>query len=229
MLGALGAFMAVTPGHAQTISTCGSLQNPYGPYDYRGDKKYWGTVDIHHFTPKVESLLAGMTGSVGQDLDYTLKVAPNHHRALVAVMGWGEKNKSAHPSDLTYPVECYFERAMRLAPDDGIVRVLYAVFLTRNNRAQEASPQLEYAATLAGDNALSHINIGLAYVDMKDYDNALKQAHAAMSLGAKPGPLQDRLEKVGRWRAPVPLPDQSASASSSNVRNATPTPPGLQP
>ena len=40
-------------------SVCGPLTNAYGPFDYRTQRDKLQVVEEHHFTPKVESLLAG--------------------------------------------------------------------------------------------------------------------------------------------------------------------------
>src|SRR4051812_47506028 len=61
---------------------CGSLANPYGPFDYRTSKDKLDIVEGAHFTPDVETLRSGSTGSLGADIDYTLRTSPNHHRAL---------------------------------------------------------------------------------------------------------------------------------------------------
>ena len=77
---------------------CGSLQNGYGPYDYRSDKDKLRIVEQYHLTPEVVNLVAGSTGEIGDDLDYTLRAFPNHHVALMAMVKLGEKQKTAKPS-----------------------------------------------------------------------------------------------------------------------------------
>lgn len=73
---------------AQQVPGCGSLQNAFGPFDYR-DPEARGEplrlVESAHFTPSVESLVKGNSGTVAGDLDYTLRAFPNHHRALYSV------------------------------------------------------------------------------------------------------------------------------------------------
>ena len=53
---------------------CGSLDNGYGPFDYRStDRAKIEVVEKFHFTPKVETLKGGSTASTpGGDLAYTL-------------------------------------------------------------------------------------------------------------------------------------------------------------
>lgn len=214
------AMLGHAPASAQApaASTCGpvALAGGYGPYDYRTDRDKLGIVERPHFPPAVEALIGTKRAPVGADIDYTLKAFPNHHRALIAAMRYGEKSKSPHPQFMSYPVECYFDRALRFRPDDTIVRMIYAQFLARNNRAPEALGQLGMAQAKAGDNAFTHYNLGMLYVDLKDYDKGLQQAHEALRLGFPRPELRERLAAVGKWReADAPKPPAAASAGAA--------------
>ena len=199
---------------------CGPLAGGhFGPYDYRSDyyvgepgdqeshQSKRGLVDGAHFTRRVELLLGaqsgGQIGLPGADLNYTLKAFPNHHRALMSVMRYGEKQKSNKPEGLQYDVECYFERAVRFQPNDAVARMLYATYLTKNNRVPEAVAQLEFSTVVAKDNAFTHYNIGLVYFDMKNYGKALAQAHRAQALGFERTELRELLKGVKQWQEPV--------------------------
>jgi hypothetical protein len=196
---------------------CGSLENAYGPYDYRTTKSKLHIVERYHFTPEVEALIRGKSGGrIGADLDYTLRAFPNHHRALLALMRYGEKAKSPQPYDLPHPVECYFERALRFRPDDTLARMIYAQFLATKKRAPEADRQLEIASASADDdNGFSHYNIGLIYFDLKNYPKALVQAHMALKLGFAQTGLKDKLKGVGQWSEPVEAEPSKPAASGS--------------
>lgn len=203
------AFNAVAQGGA---SSCGDLANHYGPFDYRtSSKELRERIENYHFTPQVEGLIRGQSGfKIGPDLSYTLRVFPNHPRALLSMMRYGEKFKSPQPPDAQYPVECYFERALRFKPDDTTVRMIHATFLSANGRAPEALVELDKVITTAPDNPFTQYNVGLIYFDMKEYDKALVQAHKAMALGFPRTGLRDKLAAAGKWRAPEdsPTPDQ---------------------
>lgn len=240
-LSLVASLFAATPAIAQVSAEyCGSLANGFGPYDYRSDK-YTPThgdtashslkralVEGAHFTPRVENLIGAQSslqvGPPGGDLDYTLRAFPNHHRALMAVMRYGEKTGSPKPSGLRYDVECYFERAIRFKPDDTIARIIYSTYLTKNKRIPEAVAQLEQATRLAEDNAFTHYNIGLAYFDMKIYDKALDRAHKAMALGFERTELRDLLEKQGQWREPIAAATENPSASPADTPASAPKP-----
>ena len=219
-LSLVGSIFSATPAFAQVSAEyCGALANGFGPFDYRpdrdpfspgtGDHTYKrGLVEGAHFTPRVENLIGaqsgGQIGPPGSDLDYTLRAFPNNHRALMAVMRYGEKTGSQKPEGLRYVVECYFERAIRFASDDAIARIIYASYLTKNKRSPEAVAQLEQATKIAGENAFTHYNIGLAYFDMKIYDKSLAQAHKALALGFERTELRDLLQKAGQWKESAP-------------------------
>ncbi len=204
---------SILPSYAQSSnSACGSLTNAYGPYDYRTDRDKLPIVLVNHFTDEVEALIRGKTGErPGGDIDYTLRAIPNNHRALMAMMRLGEKEKKLQPSGSRYTVECWFERAILFRPDDSIVRMIYSSYLKSKERLQEANAQLDIATNYAQDNAFTHYNIGLHYFDLKSYEKALFQAHKAISLGFPQTALRDQLQGVGKWTEPADLPAGAAS------------------
>jgi tetratricopeptide (TPR) repeat protein len=185
---------------------CGSLESSYGPFDYRTasiDKKQ--LVEGAHFTREVEQLLRGKTATEpGPDLNYTLKVFPNHTRALRALMEWGFRKKTDRPNGTKWPIWCYFDRAVRFQPDDAQARMLYGIFLQRQGKFREAAAQLEEAQQFVGDNANIHYNMGLVYLDLKEYEKSLDHAHRAYSLGFPLEGLRNRLMRAGKWREASP-------------------------
>lgn len=184
---------------------CGQLRNAYGPFDYRTEKAKLEVVEIVHFLPYVENLSRGATSSTpGGDLDYVLRASPNHHRALLSMMKLAKKEKRDKPIGSNYTISCWFDRAERFAPDDGVVKMLLGTDLLNRGNRQGAVEKLEKALELAGDNANIHYNLGLAYVDLKEYDKALASAHKAYQLGFQLPGLRRKLEKAGKWRDPPP-------------------------
>ena len=189
---------------AQTQPACGSLSNAYGPFDYRSDRAKLPTVETAHFTDVVEALIRGSSATrPGQDIDYTLRAIPNHHRALIAMMRLGAKENTDQPSGSRYSVDCWFERAALFRPDDSIVRMIYSTYLNSKSRVPEATRQLDMVAAVAHDNPLTHFNLGLHYFDLKQYEKALAQDHAAAALGWQRTELREQLRAVGKWVAPA--------------------------
>ncbi len=182
---------------------CGMIYTEhYGPFDYRTHRADLKIVEDFHFTSKVELLQSGQSGWIGGDLNYTLKASPNHHRALIALVRWSERKNTDKTEGQGYPTECYFDRAIRFRPDDTVVRALYAQYLHKRKRTDEGLRQLAVGVSHAGENALSHYNLGLVYLELSAADKALAQAHRAMELGLTRTGLREALTAKGAWREP---------------------------
>jgi len=220
LAGLLIALFTSSPAVAETIgSSCGTLSSvgQYGPYDFRTDRDKVQIVLINHFTPAVEALLPTKLGPPGGDIDYTLRALPNYHRALIAMMRLGIKEKTPQPKGSTHSIDCWFERAIIFRPDDAVVRMIYSTYLNSMGRIQDANTQLEFATVYAKDSAFTHYNIGLHYLDLKNYEKALVGAHKAMALGWTQTELRDRLRSVGKWNEPADSPNTPAADSAPAV------------
>jgi uncharacterized protein (TIGR02996 family) len=204
------------PAFAQGAGVgCGSIANAFGPYDYRTERgNHLALVEGAHFTPQVEALISGITGPIGTELDYTLRAYPNHHRALLSLVRFGKKSKSPQPRGLKYPVECYFDRALRFRPDDTTVRMIYANYLFDNGRADEADGQLAQVDILAGENAFTHYNVGLIYFEQKRFEKAMEQARKAYALGFERPELRDKLKAAGVWTDAASNPGRAAASAA---------------
>jgi tetratricopeptide (TPR) repeat protein len=226
------AMLLALPAWSQVSALgCGTLNNTFGPFDYRPDKykpapgdnephaEKLRLVHIAHFRPEMEALIRGGQGvksEVGPEFDYTLRAFPNHHRALVALIRLSEKQNSLQPRGMRYSVECWFERALRFTPDDTIARMIYVSFLIKQNRIPDAKAQLDIAERTAEDNPLTQYNIGMMHFELKNYDKALAQAHKAYAAGVVMPDLKARLEAAGQWKeAAAPASAESASSPKS--------------
>jgi len=226
----IATIQLVSPANAlaqEPPAGCGTLRSEgrFGPYDYRVDRYIPETtfrshrallfiVENAHFTPEVEAGFRGKTsGPPGYDISYTLHAFPNHHRALISMAAIGEKTKTDKPTGSTYPIECWFQRAVVFRPDDNIVRLVYANWLSRKMRLSEAESQLTFAANQAGDNAFTYHNIGLVYFDMKNYEKALVFAHKAYGMGLGTPTLKQQLVTVGKLTdTPTPVASEPAKS-----------------
>ncbi|CAD5375229.1 conserved exported hypothetical protein [Rubrivivax sp. A210] len=213
------ALCVPAAAQAQTANFCGDLRNPHGPFDYRTatvDER--SLVEGRHFTPPVQALITGTTGTrPGGDIDYTLRAFPNNPRALIAVIALGEKEKTDQPADMRYTVECWLERAVRFRPKDHIVRMIRAGFFGKRGRKAEAIADLKVAESIAGDNPFTFYNLGLIYQELGEYEEALRFAHLAMAGGMPRTELKDKLVAARKWREP-----EAASAAASAAAPATP-------
>jgi tetratricopeptide (TPR) repeat protein len=188
----------------QAASYCGNLKNSYGPFDYLKRSEFaenFYLVEMAHFTPEVEQLVRGNTGTIGGDLDYTLRAIPNHHRALASLAKLGLREKTTLVHGTQWSVECYFNRATRFRPDDAGVRNLYGGYLYKLGRINEAIEQLTEAVRLNPENATAHHNLGLIYFQKKDYEKAVLHAKKADALGFPLPGLKNKLSEMGKWNA----------------------------
>lgn len=200
-------FFLIPPvaASAQKKPYCGELKNAFGPFDYMDRFSHKGALDIvedYHFTSDMENLVEeGKSGNwLGGSLDYTLRAWPNHHRALVSLTKLSIREKSTHIAGLKWPVECYFDRAIRMNEKDTQVRSIYSAFLSHRGRNKEALEQLEVAANLEPDNVTVLYNLGLLYFKQKNYEKASHYAEKAYALDYPLPGLRNKLIQAGKWR-----------------------------
>jgi tetratricopeptide (TPR) repeat protein len=198
---ASGACPAAAPADAAGfLADCGNpFENAYGPFDYRtataSQKKI---VESVHFTAEVEQLRAGITGSIGTEIDYTLRAFPNHPRALMAMIRLGQRDKTVKPRGAQYTVECYLNRAVRFRPNDMNARQLRGIYGALNGKPRQAIDDFNAVLVLEPNNANAHYNLGLAYFDLKDYERAAQEARRAKELGFALEGLSHKLKSVGK-------------------------------
>ncbi len=197
----LAAAQTIVPDSAGGLGLCGPLENSFGPFDYRtATKEQKSIVERYRFTPAVETLRSGSTGSIGSDLDYTLRAFPNHLRALSALSRYSQRVGQTRIPGAHYPVECYFDRAIRFTPDDPQVRVLYGFYLMKQKRVKEARTQLSAAEGAGHDDPQVAYNLGLAYLELGDYDRSVIFAKKAYAGGISFPGLRNRLTAAGKWK-----------------------------
>lgn len=192
-----------------TQGGCGDpFKNHFGPWDFRTARREdIQIVERVHFTPGIESMTKPVNTAMydmAQDVAYTLRVFPNHHRALLTMQRLSEKHRADPPAGAGYSVECWYERATRFRPDDPVVRGLYAQWLGRKGRQEEADRQLQQALRHGKDSPLTQYNVGLVYFAIGMHDRALAQAHKAMAMGVPRTELVDMLKREGKWQDPAP-------------------------
>lgn len=198
-LAALAANSAI-PAHAD--DSCGQVSrfDSGGDYANSDDRQNLLVVEQYHFTPNVERLVRGESGSLGADLDYTLQHFPNHARALASMARLGLRDKTAKPQGAKFSIPCYFDRAIRFRPDDAQVRSIFGGYLLALGQDEHALEQLQEAARLAPENATTHYNLGLLYLKRHDYPHARESARQAYRLGFPLAGLKNQLQSAGQWQ-----------------------------
>jgi tetratricopeptide (TPR) repeat protein len=198
MISAVSANLHAAPA----APFCGDLTNAYGPFDYTNpvDKQHkLPVVEKHHFNSKVEKLIEGQTGPLGGDLDYTLRAFPNHHKALGAIAKLSLREKNPKLRGTNHSVLCYFDRAIRFKPDDGVVRMIYGDYLLKLGKPDQATEQFQEAIKLHPENPTINYNLGLLYLKQKDYEQAKTYAKKAYELGFPLPGLKNQLKEAGKW------------------------------
>jgi Tfp pilus assembly protein PilF len=173
--------------------------NPGGDYMNPTDRAGLGVVEEYHFTPAVRGLVRGSTGALGDDIGYVLEHFPNHHGALAAMARLAQREKTGRPKGASLTVLCYFERAVRFAPQDATVRTLYGGYLLAAGREADALEQMQAAVRLSPDDAAANYNLGLLYMRRKQYDLARDHAAKAYAAGFPLPGLKRQLQAAGHW------------------------------
>jgi Flp pilus assembly protein TadD len=192
-----GTATAQQPGELD----CGSLENSVGPYSYHSTEavalQFKANVESNHFNRTVRSLQGGQT-AVGPmaDLDYVLRAFPNHPEALMLVARYQAEGGSR---GVFRSADCYFQRARLFTPDDPVMHMLYAIYLTQKKQDERALESYEEALKLSPDYAEAHYNIGLLLVKLGRLDAAKVHAEKAYAAGYPLDGLRRQLVRRGVW------------------------------
>ena len=185
------------------VPGCGNLRNAYGPYDYRSASartEKLPIVESLHFTEDVEALRAGITGTLIDELDYTLRAFPNHHRALQSMLRYTLNGGKFHSATIPSG-DCYFARAAAFAPDDEVVRILYGNLLFKRRDLAGARTQYEEAVRIGEKSPEINYNAGLFYLEIGDLKRARELADIAYGAGYPLPGLKDKLERAEKAAA----------------------------
>jgi len=179
-----------------------------GPFDYTNPeevRKHLPITEQYHFNSDVRNLRKGMTGSVRADLTYVLNRFPNHHPALNSMARlWRiyQKKGEVPPGEGLNPretAEYWFDRAIKFAPYDGTVKLLYGIHKQKMGDYDEALRLYKEAEALLPNSADVQYDLGLLYVHFKKYEKALEHARKAYSLGYPLPGLRNILKRKGAW------------------------------
>lgn len=201
--------IALSPARAEILEDCGSLKNAFGPWDYTNPAHTTQVpgelecalcvVERLHFNSDIENLIRGISSAYAiDDLDYTLRAFPNHHRALNSMAKYYLIN-GTNKKHGRYTIECWFERALRFKSDDAIVYTIYGIYLAKKGDTEDALTKYQNALKLRPNMIEAHYNLGLLYVQLKDYKRANEHAVKAYKAGYPLPGLRDKLKRLGAW------------------------------
>jgi len=215
LAGVLGCAAVPALAAANTLF-CGELANTFGPFDFRDSANAANLqlVETAHFTSNVERGEHGNSGTLGQELFYTLRAFPNHPRALATMSKVALRDNLVQIPDMRYPVECYFDRALRFTPDDPQVRAMFGQYLFARGQSERALGFLAQAAKLDPASGPVQYNLGIAYFKMKRYADANLAAQRAYALQFPLPGLRRMLTEAGQWH-PEAAPAAAAGAADT--------------
>lgn len=186
---------------------CQGEPENYGPFDYANPihrRTKLGIVERYHFTPEVQTLRKGKSGSIVGDLAYTLRAFPNHYKALTALsyyqVLYQNEIRKGKKKPVTPAVECYFQRAIHFVPNDPVVHILYASYLKKIKHYHQAEEEYKKAIKLDPDNSKFHYIYGMFLMRQKQYTKALEQAKIVYARKYKNLKLKKKLKAVGVWK-----------------------------
>ena len=175
----------------------------YGPFDYANPdhrRRYLDVVDGNHFNKDVENLVRGQTGTVFGDIMYTLRIFPNHHRALNA-MARLYRRDGGPPIDASVrlPLDDFFQRAFLFSPRDPLPHMIYAIHFHKAKEYDNALIYYQNALKLDPDSVELHYNLGLFYAEIEDYEESLHHAKKAYEMGHPLAGLRNKLIRAEVW------------------------------
>jgi len=207
-----GALLASVPVEAHGDNEGGGQQAPCvvdfpaAPNDYRlrdvNSEHRWHYDDNwrNHSKAAVELVQAGqLTRTARTQIEWTLFRWPNHVPVLQAAIAYDVQGGQSYGFR---PVECYFVRARAFAPDDVSVLLAEGVYFWKKGQKDRGRKSFEEALSVQPDSADAHYNLGLLYIEMGRYDDALRHAWAAYAAGYPLSGLRNKLARAGHWRDP---------------------------
>ena len=170
-----------------------------GPNDYYDPsprvREVVGSVESLHLNKAVAHLKEGNITLACSELDFTLRWFPNHPRGLQFATQLFSQYSCPGEKDGDY----YFKAALKLSPDNGTIHTLYGVLLHRKGLLDKALEQYQLALVELPDSADLHYNMGLMYIEKKEYQNALQHAQKAYALGHPLPGLRNKLVALKVW------------------------------
>lgn len=173
-----------------------NAESYYGNYD----PEHLGAVERHHLPQAHDKATWDNPTYAWRDVEFILRHFPNHPDALMLAIDLSLKSR-----DLYQPALEMFEKAVAFDTKPAPPWVIFGIFYHRHGKPEKAVDC--YLEALERDPALAeaHYNLGLAYLKLKQYEEANQAAQKAYALGYPLPGLRRRLEEAGKWQ-PVPEP-----------------------
>jgi tetratricopeptide (TPR) repeat protein len=186
----------------------------YAPRKENADITRLKNVEDYHLGPGQARVAKREYVYAQQEFEFILRYYPNHPVALNLLSDLCEKARV--PSCNADP---WFEKAIKLNPEAAPTFLMHGLHLHRKRQLEEAVKAYRRAIELAPDSVNAHYNLGLAYVELKQYDLANQHAQKSYQLGAYPPGLRSQLQKAGKWNPNV-VPSADPSRAGERAPEA---------
>ena len=190
----------------------------YAPRRTQVEIELFNNVQSHHLPLGRDRTASGDYEAALKEFGFILYYYPNHTPALAGLSELCLKWKSPKCDVVADNI---YSKAIARNPEAAQSYVVYAMHLHRKNKLDDAVKSYKRAVELAPNSVNAHYNLGLAYTDLKQYDQANLHAQKSYSLGVTLPGLRTRLEKVGKWNPGARLPEPEAKPAADTPPSAT--------
>jgi tetratricopeptide (TPR) repeat protein len=178
------------------------------------------SVEQFHLGPGKAHLTERFYEAAFADFRFILNQFPNHPTALLLMAQTCEQWKAPKCR-----ADEWFERAVTFKPDVAGTYIAQGIYLHRAKQYSQAIQSFKKALELDPDSMNAHYNLGLSYMETKQYALANEQAQLAYALGAQLPGLRNWLERVGQWKPTDPQAIAAPAPENANKNSAGEKPP----
>ena len=191
----------------------------YAPRTAKNEIQLYNNVMGHHFNQGQKELADRRYHAALAHYEFILRYYPNQPQVLGLLSELCMKWKSPKCD-----ADGWFQRAIERNPNAAPTYLANGIHLHKNERIKEAAEAYLRAAELAPDSINAHYNLGLVYIDLKQYDLANQHAQKSYQLGASLPGLRNRLERLSKWNTNVSMPASEAKSPSDAKPAGEPLP-----
>ncbi len=192
--------MAVFCGSISVMAGQLNAESYYGNYN----PEHLGAVERHHLQQGWDKAKWDNPIHAWRDVEFILRHFPNHPGALMLAIDLSLKSEKLYTPALEL-----FEKAVAFDVNPAPPWVIFGIFYHRHGMLDKAVTC--YLEALKRDPTLAEAqyNLGLAYLDLKQYEKANRAAQKAYALGHPLPGLRKRLQEAGKWQV---VPDSAQDA-----------------
>lgn len=173
-----------------------AVANAGEPYNYYvpAPDRLLENVEKYHLQLGIDKLRAGQYEYAWSEFAFMLHYFPNHPIALQYI------SEISMQTEQHEKAKRYFERAIKLYPQESATYALYGIFMHKIAAFELAISYYQQAIALDDTPAEYHYNLGLSYLALDQYEQANQAAQKAYHLGYPLLGLKNQLVAKGAWK-----------------------------